>query len=524
MPENASVEGGFGRDSIDRSDKSDNGGAREDKEARESFERELSNVNRPDRAPAPTETAPVSEDDDASNATDKPDDRQNRAAGPPGIGAPPSLSSPADTAGKTDDNGDGTSEPGTTAAPSPLDTDALQKDLEAERNFLEARREEMVERIHDPSNVLGVGDAMRGLAVIDKGLAGNADRQAALDSLTANAEGAAVMDGVVTTPPREQISLYQSDLRLQRRGLEYQREEMLASSPIGRGVMVRQKELAQIDRQLALNEHRRQFYDSLTTPDPVTGETPTVMAFDPTEDGRIVVAHGDLENATHVAVMVPGMTTDIDNIGDTIEDAKDLRDALSFETSVNPATVTWFDYDAPDFIGEVRHADQAIEAGPRLRDFLNSIGAREDASVSLYGHSYGSTAVGAAARGGPIDVDQVVIMGSVGTLGDSVEDMQLPEGTKVYSVINNGDLAPSFRLHGPVPPDGAVPLPSIGFGHTTYFDNTEALVEMTMGGTDRMAGRLSGGKAINRNAAHHALIVCSCPPFRRLPATNSAGG
>ena len=305
------------------------------------------------------------------------------------------------------------------------------------------------------------------------------------------ANGAAVMDGVVpTTTPREEISLYQADLRLQQRGLEYQRavlgEDIHPRSPKAR-------EVAEINSQLRDIATRRDALDRMTQPDIATGVAPEILHFDPKDDGQIVAAFGDIENATHVAVMVPGMTTDLTNVDVTVDRARNLYDALATEPGVRPATVAWFGYDAPDFIGEVRYSDQALEGGPKLREFVNTMNAPDEAHVSLLGHSYGSTVIGVAARGGPIDVDQAVIMGSVGTMGDSTEGMQFPEGTNVYSVTNFGDFAPSvgdlpiIGLHGPVPPEGAIPLPSMGFGHTNYFNDTPAMADIVMGRTDAMA-------------------------------------
>ncbi len=116
MPENAAAEGGFGRDAPSRSDNdNDRGGAREDKESKtekaESFDRAMDNTNRPDRAPAgATDTAAtVDEGDDDGDRTNGSDDRSDRAAGPPGIGAPPSSSSLAGTSAPTDDTDDGDS-------------------------------------------------------------------------------------------------------------------------------------------------------------------------------------------------------------------------------------------------------------------------------------------------------------------------------------------------------------------------------------------------------------------------------
>ncbi len=111
MPENAAAEGGFGRDAPSRSDENDRGGQREKEEAKakDTFDRAMDNANRPDRAPAaPSDTTAVSDDDneDDRNTTDKIDDRQDRVAGPPGIGAPPSSASPNDADKKTDDTDD----------------------------------------------------------------------------------------------------------------------------------------------------------------------------------------------------------------------------------------------------------------------------------------------------------------------------------------------------------------------------------------------------------------------------------
>ena len=100
MPGNAAAEGGFGRDAPSRPDNdNDRGGAREDKESKaekaESFDRAMDNANRPDRAPAGvTDTATTVDDDkDDRNTTDRSDDGSDRAAGPPGTGAPPSSTS-----------------------------------------------------------------------------------------------------------------------------------------------------------------------------------------------------------------------------------------------------------------------------------------------------------------------------------------------------------------------------------------------------------------------------------------------
>ncbi|MGH1477222.1 MAG: hypothetical protein ACRBM6_00590 [Geminicoccales bacterium] len=110
MPENGSVNGGAGRDAPDRPDSNNRGGAREEKEGKaakaDSFDRALDNANRPDRSPAaPPETTKVADiDNQNDNATDKTETQSERAAGPPGIGAPPSSPAPTDTDKEMTDN------------------------------------------------------------------------------------------------------------------------------------------------------------------------------------------------------------------------------------------------------------------------------------------------------------------------------------------------------------------------------------------------------------------------------------
>ncbi len=123
----------------------------------------------------------------------------------------------------------------------------------------------------------------------------------------------AVIDGVVTPAPmtpREQLSLYQADLRLQQRGLEYQKEQI--GFP-GHPSSAAAQQMRDIDQQLKDLAERRELLETVARTDLATGMTPEILHFDPKVDGQIVVAHGDIGNASHIAVMVSGMTTDLEN-------------------------------------------------------------------------------------------------------------------------------------------------------------------------------------------------------------------
>lgn len=445
----------------DRND-NDRGGSRE---AKESFDRAMNNDDRPDRAPAaPAETTAASDDKDEPAATDKPDDRPDRAAGPPGIGAPPSAPDQPDQA-ETDDDDDNkpASAGGLFGGPA-------------------------VDSYGNPRSTSPVADRINNTVSYDFDEVGRfLGRQVQQPDVTpkrslALAEGAAVLDGAVVMPsPREQISLYQSDLRLQQRGLEYQRAKL------GENVHPRSPNAAKaaaIDRQLGDIQARRDALDNIAMPDLSTGLTPEILHFDPREDGQVVVAYGDIRNATHIGVMVPGMTTDLNSFPLTNERVQDLMLALSDEAGVNPAVIGYLGYDAPDNLAEAVFDDQAVQGGPAFAEFLD--GLPEHANTQVLAHSYGSLLTGRAlAEGARPDV--VHIFGSPGIGVDSVDELNLDGMTVVTSTENPGDLVSWSERFGEVPPEGAVELPAMGQGHSEYFDE-RVLVDIVLGRRQPHAG------------------------------------
>jgi Alpha/beta hydrolase len=206
------------------------------------------------------------------------------------------------------------------------------------------------------------------------------------------------------------------------------------------------------------------------------------------------VSVGDVDTAGHVAVFVPGLTSQVQDPGTFI--AYDAQMAALVATAAamaagpdaEVAAVTWLDYEAPqwDELFDPGHSVllqlDAHRAGPVLASFVTGIdAAREQVPhLTLLGHSYGSTTVGYALQRGT-GVDDAVVFGSPGLGTSDVADLQLPPG-HAWLLEARGDPVADLGAFGADPSalDGivrlssdAVPLPGgvLGResrGHSSY--------------------------------------------------------
>ncbi|GGO92644.1 hypothetical protein GCM10011584_29520 [Nocardioides phosphati] len=168
-----------------------------------------------------------------------------------------------------------------------------------------------------------------------------------------------------------------------------------------------------------------------------------LLDFDPSAfdgDGSAVIAYGAPSAADHVAVVVPGMTTDARSIGEVGAMALAVRGATQLRAPHDrTSTVAWVGYDAPadddlhrgrldprDLADTIRVAGPgaAEEGGHELRDFVADA-TRHDQDVTVIGHSYGSTTAAHAASDG-LDADRLVLLGSPGAGVDRASGLRLP--------------------------------------------------------------------------------------------------
>ncbi|TGB13479.1 hypothetical protein E4099_09965 [Streptomyces palmae] len=210
-----------------------------------------------------------------------------------------------------------------------------------------------------------------------------------------------------------------------------------------------------------------------------------VIAFDPAGSGRVAEVFGDLEHARHVAVVVPGVDTDILTFQKTrrryTAPVGMARSVYQAERSLEPhganAVIAWADYTAPVGTGlDAATGKLAAEGALRLRAFVT--GLPDEAAVTLLCHSYGSVVCGVAARDLDPSVTDIAVAGSPGMRAGHVSDF----GTRarVWAMRDGNDWiadVPNLEVgglgHGADPVAegfGARRLSAAGAdGHSGYF-------------------------------------------------------
>ncbi|WP_433795825.1 alpha/beta hydrolase [Actinoplanes sp. CA-252034] len=249
------------------------------------------------------------------------------------------------------------------------------------------------------------------------------------------------------------------------------------------------------------------------------------LVYDDRGDGRIAEVLGDLETATRVVVLVPGSDTEspeFDTGHGGVQrraiawQARQLFDEIhATDPGAQVAVIAWLGYDSPEGldINAVRE-DRAAAGAESLRRFVDGLVlGHPDRSITVIGHSYGSTVVGLAAPRLSEQVSDLVSVGGPGMGVGSRSDLHT--SARVWACAAPGDWirrVPGVRLlnlgHGRLPsePDfGAHPLPCDDVdGHDGYFDAAaSALPAMaavvtgpTSGGTSAIQQAISIGRTI----------------------------
>jgi len=160
---------------------------------------------------------------------------------------------------------------------------------------------------------------------------------------------------------------------------------------------------------------------------------------DPGGDGRVVEVLGDLADAEHVAVFVPGMTNELRGFpAATRARAASLLAAMRSEApGRRVAVVAWLGYDTPDGsvagLWEAAGSATARAAVPDLARDLRAVRALAPAAhLTLVGHSYGSVVAAHTVREGGVRVDDLVVVGSPGLDVPRVRALGAP-GTQVWA-------------------------------------------------------------------------------------------
>ncbi|MET7639448.1 alpha/beta hydrolase [Streptomyces sp. NPDC005438] len=139
-----------------------------------------------------------------------------------------------------------------------------------------------------------------------------------------------------------------------------------------------------------------------------------LLTLDARGPGRVVEVLGDLVNARHVAVLVPGADTTLDNYDPPADEpnpaktlggaARSLQREMSRQSPDTPsAVVAWLGYDTPSTLSpQVATTRRADEGARALVDQVTALRrVIPHAHLSLLGHSYGAVVCGRAAKNLP---------------------------------------------------------------------------------------------------------------------------
>ncbi len=194
---------------------------------------------------------------------------------------------------------------------------------------------------------------------------------------------------------------------------------------------------------------------------------------------RVVLALGDLDTASAVGVVVPGMNvTPADDLGRVVGNARALAAAAArAEPGLAVAAVAWLGYRSPGSVGSVLDLRAAVRGGAALDSALDGLSASRAVSgaprprTTVVGHSYGTVVLDEAAdRPGRLAADAVVLLGSPG-MQDDAASLEVPEVYDGASPADPISWAGWFGSDTWSSSYGSTGLPAdAGTGHSSWFD------------------------------------------------------
>lgn len=193
-----------------------------------------------------------------------------------------------------------------------------------------------------------------------------------------------------------------------------------------------------------------------------TVDRPVMLwAYDPLAfngQGKAAVAIGNPDKAQNTAVVVPGTGSSVKDGWLEGDNATNLYDQMRLgDPDESTSVIAWMGYDAPDSPTDPRIATPGLAraGGDMLAADVNGLGATHEgvpSTVTVIGHSYGSTTVADAFAGSGMRADNAVLIGSPGTdLAESAADFNLPDGGQVYVGAASSDPVSWLGQAGPIP-------------------------------------------------------------------------
>ncbi len=163
------------------------------------------------------------------------------------------------------------------------------------------------------------------------------------------------------------------------------------------------------------------------------------------DDGEAVVAIGNPDDATDIAVLVPGTTSSARTLTGYVNAGGDLYAEMD---EANPdsvkSVIAYLGMDSPDTLVHAAIPTYANDAAPELAADIagyaesNLAATGVDPHLTVIGHSYGSLVVGMALESAGLIADDVVFVGSPGVGVKDVGELHM-DGEHVYAAILPGD-------------------------------------------------------------------------------------
>jgi hypothetical protein len=175
------------------------------------------------------------------------------------------------------------------------------------------------------------------------------------------------------------------------------------------------------------------------------GDRALLMGIDGGGDGKAIVALGDPDHARHAAVFVPGINTDLLDIGGDLDRVDNLQREAARMTprSGDVSVIYWLGYDTPGTIDALQYGPSRAGAHA-LTPFVDALRTTHEPDgrpyhVTAVGHSYGTTVIAESALGGGLRVDDIIAAGSPGMHTDRAANLHL-DPRHVWGGLAEGDL------------------------------------------------------------------------------------
>ena len=299
---------------------------------------------------------------------------------------------------------------------------------------------------------------------------------------------------------------------------DYEPKETMGYYTAGYTAMLqRQKDIHALSAMFLDDEGKPKLLDDEGKPKPVDGRT--LLVLDNSGDHfRAAVASGDVDNAAHVVVSTPGMSSTVEN-GLASSEGKPAKyvngtenimkeSGLAWSTGDDKgqeavAGVTWLGYDAPT-ADNVLSSGEATEGGKYLADFYDGLQETHhgDPHLMAAGHSYGSLVNGYALQeSSSSPVDDLSVWGSPGVGTMDASDLHMLPDHMFSTTAGNDVIARSGY-----------------YGGTTGFDSDFTALSTASHDANGAHGHLAG------NSGHSGYIPSDPPdsdPKSPAPRANT---